>query len=274
MLAAIAEAVWLWWRLDLRGDPHTVKKDQASLAYELQRAGWVSPHINGKPRLRPGHAAECPGLRSSSRPARWRTLQGRRRRHPGHHRRAGGPQRQGDVHARGPRGGRRILDRPRFQVSIKRWRTAVADDHGRRSSPPTAIRRGPPWSRAARNVRRDHRRSAQAQRGGVRLSDGDLVEQGRCDMRASLVDNRCRRRARPSARSRRARPRWRRGRRSPVRIRRAEIRSRTKTLPSPILPVLAADGDRVGDQPLRFRRRPRSPACTLGSSFTSYSAPR
>lgn len=49
MLAAIGGAMWLWWRLDLRGDPHTIRKDQASLASALQRAGWVSPHINGKP---------------------------------------------------------------------------------------------------------------------------------------------------------------------------------------------------------------------------------
>ena len=48
MLAVIAGAMWLWWWFDLRGGPHTVKKDQASLAYELQRAGWVSPHVNGK----------------------------------------------------------------------------------------------------------------------------------------------------------------------------------------------------------------------------------
>ncbi len=48
MLAVIGGAMWLWWQVDLRGDPHTVKKDQASLASALQRAGWVSPHINGK----------------------------------------------------------------------------------------------------------------------------------------------------------------------------------------------------------------------------------
>ena len=48
MLAIIGGGMWLWWRFDLRGDPHTVKKDQAALASELQRAGWVSPHINGK----------------------------------------------------------------------------------------------------------------------------------------------------------------------------------------------------------------------------------
>jgi hypothetical protein len=48
MLAVIAGAMWLWWEVDLRGDPHTIKKDQAALAAALQRAGWVSPHINGK----------------------------------------------------------------------------------------------------------------------------------------------------------------------------------------------------------------------------------
>jgi hypothetical protein len=48
MLAAIGGAMWLWWWFDLRGDPHTVRKDQAALAYELQHAGWVSPHVNGK----------------------------------------------------------------------------------------------------------------------------------------------------------------------------------------------------------------------------------
>jgi hypothetical protein len=49
MLAVIGGGMWLWWRFDLRGDPHTVTKDQASLAQALQRAGWVSPHNNGKP---------------------------------------------------------------------------------------------------------------------------------------------------------------------------------------------------------------------------------
>ena len=48
MLAVIGGGMWLWWSLDLRGSPHTLKKEQASLAYELQRTGWVSPHVNGK----------------------------------------------------------------------------------------------------------------------------------------------------------------------------------------------------------------------------------
>lgn len=48
MLAVIGGGVWLWWVFDLRGSPHTLKKEQASLAYELQRTGWVSPHVNGK----------------------------------------------------------------------------------------------------------------------------------------------------------------------------------------------------------------------------------
>ena len=48
VLAAIAGAMWLWWLVDLRGQPSTIKKDQASLASALQRAGWVSPHIDGR----------------------------------------------------------------------------------------------------------------------------------------------------------------------------------------------------------------------------------
>ena len=48
MLAVIGGAMWLWWWFGLRGSPHTLKKEQASLAYELQRTGWVSPHVNGK----------------------------------------------------------------------------------------------------------------------------------------------------------------------------------------------------------------------------------
>lgn len=47
-LGVIAGAMWLWWLVDLRGAPHTIKKDQAVLASALQRAGWVSPHINGR----------------------------------------------------------------------------------------------------------------------------------------------------------------------------------------------------------------------------------
>lgn len=48
MLAVIGGGVWLWWLVDLRGSPHTIHREQAALAYELQRTGWVSPHVNGK----------------------------------------------------------------------------------------------------------------------------------------------------------------------------------------------------------------------------------
>ena len=48
VLGLIAGGLWLWWWFDLRGTPHTLKKEQASIAYELGRTGWVSPHVNGK----------------------------------------------------------------------------------------------------------------------------------------------------------------------------------------------------------------------------------
>ncbi len=48
MLALIGGAMWLWWLVDLRGSPHTIKREQAALASALRRAGWVSPHVNGK----------------------------------------------------------------------------------------------------------------------------------------------------------------------------------------------------------------------------------
>ena len=48
MLAVIGGAMWLWWLVDLRGAPRTLTKDQAALSAELERSGWVSPHVNGK----------------------------------------------------------------------------------------------------------------------------------------------------------------------------------------------------------------------------------
>ncbi len=49
MLAVLGGIMRLFWLVEIRGAPHTLKKEQAALASALERAAWVSPHAAGKP---------------------------------------------------------------------------------------------------------------------------------------------------------------------------------------------------------------------------------
>lgn len=49
ILVVIGGAFWLWWRLDLRGNPRTLSRDQPAIAHLLESAAWVGPKTNGRP---------------------------------------------------------------------------------------------------------------------------------------------------------------------------------------------------------------------------------
>lgn len=61
VVAVIAAGVWALWSFELRWRPATVTRHQAEIAQLLQRAGWVSPGVAGRPiyMVTHGACADC-----------------------------------------------------------------------------------------------------------------------------------------------------------------------------------------------------------------------
>ena len=60
LLVVIGGGFWLLWRLELRGSPRTLNRDQPAIAHLLESAAWVGPQTNGRPAYLVVYGG-CPG---------------------------------------------------------------------------------------------------------------------------------------------------------------------------------------------------------------------
>ena len=64
LLAVIGGGFWLLWRLELRGSPRTLTRDQPAISHLLETAAWVGPRTAGRPAYLMVYGG-CPGCEAA-----------------------------------------------------------------------------------------------------------------------------------------------------------------------------------------------------------------